>query len=85
MTNMNRFLRLKHIFIFNKVQQSNKKRKRYVVVNCAAQPSNLVKNLCSITIVYILEVWKVNAKIERGCVIHRSTTTPSGNVELRLS
>ena len=32
--------------------------------------------------VHLLEVWKVSAKIERGCVIHGYAATPSGNVEL---
>ena len=41
MTNMNRFLGLKHIFIFQQsstIKQKAQKHKRYVVVNCAAQP-----------------------------------------------
>ena len=53
MTNMNRFSGLKHIFIFQQsltIKQKAQKYKRYVVVNCAVQPSNLAKNLYSIAI-----------------------------------
>ena len=55
MTNMNSFSGLKHTFIFQQsltIKQKAQKHKRYVVVNCAAQPSNLAKNLYSITIIY---------------------------------
>ena len=54
MTNMNRFSGLKHIFIFqqsSKIKQKAQKHKRYVEVNCAIQPSNLAKNLYSITVI----------------------------------
>ena len=56
MTNMNQFLGLKHIFIFQQsstIKQKAQKHKRYVVVNCAVtvQPSNSAKNLYSTTII----------------------------------
>ena len=54
MTNMNRFLGLEHIFIFQQsstITQKVQKQKRYVAVNCAVQSSNLAKNLYSITII----------------------------------
>ena len=38
--------------------------------------------LCT-SIVGILVVWKLNAKIDRGCVVACSAATVSGNVELR--
>ena len=53
-TNMNRFSGLKHTFIFQQsstIKQKAQKHKRYVVVNYAVQPSNLAKNLYSITII----------------------------------
>ena len=49
---MNRYLGLKHIFIFQQrltIKIKVQKHKRYVVVNCAVLPSNLAKNLYSIT------------------------------------
>ena len=55
MTNINRFSGLKHYtFIFQQsstIKQKAQKHKGYVVVNCAAQPSNLAKNLYSITMI----------------------------------
>ena len=55
MTNMNRFSGLKHTFIFQQsltVNQKVQKHKRYVAVNCAVVlPSNLAKNLYSITLI----------------------------------
>ena len=51
MTNMNQFLGLEHIFIFQQsstITQKVQKHKRYVAVNCAVQSSNLAKNLYSI-------------------------------------
>ena len=35
------------------------------------------------SIVGILVVWKLNAKIDRGCVVACSAATVSGNAELR--
>ena len=52
MTNINRFAGLKHTFIFQQSSAINpkvQKHKRYVVVNYAVLPSNLAKNLYSIT------------------------------------
>ena len=54
MTNMKRFLGLKHIFVFQQSSTINikvQRHKRYVVVNCAVLPSNLAKILYSITII----------------------------------
>ena len=54
MTNINRFSGLKHTFIFEQSSTINlkvQKHKRHVVVNCAVLPSNLAKNLYSITII----------------------------------
>ena len=54
MTNMNQFLGLEHIFIFQQsstITQKVQKHKRYVAVNCAVQSSNLAKNLYSITVI----------------------------------
>ena len=54
MTNMNQFLGLEHIFIFQQsstITQKVQKHKKYVAVNCAVQSSNLAKNLYSITII----------------------------------
>ena len=48
MTNMNQFLGLEHIFIFQQsstITQKVQKHKRYVAVNCTVQSSNLAKNL----------------------------------------
>ena len=54
MTNMNRFSGLKYTFIFQRSSTINlkvQKNKKYVVVNYAVLPSNLAKNLYSITII----------------------------------
>ena len=54
MTNMNRFSGLKYTFIFQQsstIKQKAQKHRRHVVVNYAVQPSNLAKNLYSITMI----------------------------------